>query len=128
MPSSRVQGTRIASPLSPPHVRDRQHLLGDAFDDRDELDERGFQLIAEKSIHLQRVVCVGGMDAAQDVDVDAVPVLIRAAHHIVECSGAAFVDAIVIVEFARAIQAQSDQEFVPLKKAHHSSLSFVPLV
>jgi hypothetical protein len=49
-----VERTRTAAALAPSLVRQREQLLRDAFDDRDELDERRLQLVAKETIDLDR--------------------------------------------------------------------------
>ena len=59
-------------------------------------------LVAEEAVDLERVVGVGGVHRAQDVDVDAVRLQhLPAAHHAVEGALPALVDAIRVVH-ARA--------------------------
>ena len=43
------------------------------LDDRDELDVARAQLVAEEAVDLERVRGVGGVDGAEDVELDAVP-------------------------------------------------------
>ena len=63
------------------------------------------------------MVAVRGVDRAQDVDVHAVPVQTPpAAHHIVERSLAALVHAIGVVQLARAVHAQADEDLVLLEE------------
>ncbi len=100
-----------------PRIGDRQRLGRRALDDRDELDEVGLQLVAEEAIDLDRMIGVRGVDRAQDVDVDAVPVqALPAAHHVVERALAAFVDAVGVVHLARAVDAQADEDLVLLEE------------
>ena len=44
--------------VAPPGVRDREVLLGGPLDDRDELDERRAELVAEEPVHLAAVIAV----------------------------------------------------------------------
>ena len=48
-----IERTRIAAPLAPALVRERQHLRGDALDDRNELDELRPQLVAQEPVDLE---------------------------------------------------------------------------
>ena len=60
-----------------------------------------FQLVPEEVVDLQGVIGVGGMDRAQDVNVDRVLLQdLPAAHHLLEGAGAALVDPVGIVHAA----------------------------
>jgi len=112
-----VERTRVAAALAPSLVRHREQLLGDALDDGDELDEGGLQLVAKEPVDLDRVAGVRRMNRAHHVDIHAVVVQrLIPTHHIVERSLAALVDAIRIVKLARAVDAQADQDVVPLQE------------
>ena len=75
------------------------------------------ELVAEEAIHRAAVVLVGGVDRAQDVEVDPVAAQVPpAVHHQVEGALAAAVDAIGVVELARTVDAQADQEVVLLEE------------
>ena len=94
-----------------------ERLLGRALDDRDELHPPRSQLVAEEAIDVAPVVLVGGVDGAQDVEVDLVLAeMTPAVHHPVERALAAPVDAIGVVQFPRAVHAQADEEVVLLEE------------
>ena len=113
----RVEQALLAGLLAPALVGDRDRLLGGALDDRDELHPLGAQLVAEEAIDGAAVVLVGGVDRAQDVEVDLVLAQVPpAAHHQVEGALAAAVDAVGVVQLARAVDAQADQEVVLLEE------------
>lgn len=100
--------------VAPPRLGD--HLLPrlDALHDGDELDELGPQVVAEVPVHHQGMVGVDGVDRAQHVGVD--PVLLQhpqAAHDLVVGAAAGLVHPVVVVEFARAVDADADQELLP---------------
>ena len=70
------------------------------------------------SLNLQPVVSVRGVDRAEDVELDAVLLQqLHAAGYFVEGRPAAGVLAVRVVQFARAIQADPDQEVVLAKEA-----------
>ena len=75
-----------------------------------------------------RVVAVEAIDGGEHVELHAVfleqP---QAAHHLVECTLAALVHSIGVVERLRPIDADPDQDAMA-KNSHHSSVRRVPLV
>ena len=88
-----------------------------ALDDRDELHPLRAQLVAEEAIDRAPVVLVGGVDRAEDVEFDPVAAESPpAAHHQVKGALAAAIDPIGVVEFARTVDAQADQEVVLLEE------------
>ena len=92
-------------------------LLGGALDDRDELHPLRAQLVAEEAIDRAAVFLVGGVDRAQDVEFDAVLSQVPPAlHHPVEGALPAAVDPVGVVDLARAVDAQADQEVVLLEE------------
>ena len=102
---------------APALVGEGDGLLGGALDDRNELDVLRLQLVAKEAVHLERVVGVGGVDGAQDVDVDIVPAqAVPAADHVVEAAPALLVDAVGVVHGARAVDAEADQVVVLLEE------------
>ena len=105
-------------PRSPqPDVGHGQHLGCHALDDRDELNELGFQLVAKEAIDLERMAGVRGVDRAEDVDVHPCRLSsLPAAHDVVERALAALVDAIGVVHLARPVDAQADEELVRLEE------------
>ncbi len=113
----RVEQALLARLLAPALVGDLDRLLGGALDDRDELHPLRAQLVAEEAVHRAAVLLVGGVDGAQDVEVDLVLAQeAPAAHHQVEGALAAAVDAVGVVQLARAVDAQADQEVVLLEE------------
>ena len=108
-----VERAVAAGSFAPTLVSHGQRLCGCPLDDRDELHVLRFQLVAEEVIDIQWVVCIGRMDGAQDVYVDAVlQQEMPAAHHLLEGAGAALIDPVGIVQRLRAVHAQPDQEAV----------------
>ena len=113
----RVEQPLLARLLAPALVGDLDRLLGGALDDRDELHPLRAQFIAEEAIDGAPVVLVGGVDGAQDVEVDLVLAQVTpAAHHQVERALAATVDTVGVVQLARSIHAQADEEVVLLEE------------
>ena len=88
-----------------------------AFDDRNELNPLCLQFVAKEAIDRAAVFLVGGVDGAQNVEVDSVLAqLPPTPHHLIESALLAAVDAVGIVKLARAVDAQADQEIVLLEK------------
>ena len=103
---------RPVAPRRPRHgpVRVR---LGDPLDDRDELDEAGAALVAEEAVDLAAVVGVRGVDRRQRVPVDLrVAQVAEPAHHLVERALAALVHAVGVVQLARPVDRDADEEVV----------------
>ena len=94
---------------APAAVRERDRVFGRALDDRNELDELRFQLVAKIVVDLERMIDVGRMNGTQDIDVDRVLLqAIPCAQNIVESAGSALVDAIRVVQLARSVDAEAD--------------------
>ena len=92
-------------------------LFGSSLDDRNELHPLGAQLVAEEAVDPPPVVLVGGVDRAQDIEFDAVPLQCPPTlHDAIERASLAAVDPVRIVEFARPIDAQTDQKIVLLEE------------
>ena len=58
--------------VAPAGIRHGERFGRRTLDDRDELDEARANLVAEVAIDLEAAILVGGVDRAQDVDVNAV--------------------------------------------------------
>ena len=116
VPLLRVERAAL-HPAAPAGVGDRQALLGRAFDDGNELDERRAQLIAQERVHAAAVVAVDRVDGGQHVPVDLVPPQhIQAPHHPVERRLAALVHAVGVVHLPRPVDRDADQEVVLLQE------------
>src|SRR5208337_4183127 len=103
---------------APALVGEGYRLLGSALDDGDQLDVLRLQLVAKEAVHGERVVGVGGVNRAEDVDVDVVRAqAVPAADHVVEAAFALLVDAVRVVQLARPIDAQADQVVVLLEES-----------
>jgi len=88
-----------------------------ALHDRDELHEPDLQFIAEEAVDLQRVVGVGGVYGAEDVEVDLVALQhLAPAHDALKGRLAALVDAVGVVQFTRPVHAEADEEVVLLEE------------
>ena len=73
----------------------------------------GADLVAQEAVDFQRIVGVDAVDGGQDVVLDAMLLQqAQAAHHLVEGGRAALVHAVDVVQFARAIDADADEEVV----------------
>ena len=82
--------------------------LGDALDDRDELDEPRAALVAEEAVDLAAVVAVRGVDGRQRVPLDARRLqVLEAAHHLVERALAALVHPVGVVHARAARRSRS---------------------
>ena len=94
-------GARTGSPAG---LRERQQLGGHPLDDRDELDERGAELVAQEGVDLAAVVAVGGVDRGERVPVDAVALeRVQPAYDAVEGGLATLVDAVGVVHLPRTV-------------------------
>ena len=115
-------GLRVERPISallaaPALVRQGDRLRGGAFDDRNQLDVLRVQFIAEEAIDLERMVRIGGVDRAEDIDVDLVLAqAVPAAHHVVEAALVPLVDAVGIVQMPRTVDADADEVVVLLEE------------
>ena len=111
------QALAAARPLAPALVGDGERLLGGALDDRDELHPLRAQLVAEEAIDGAAVLLVGGVDRAQNVELDAVLAQMPPSlHDEVEGALSAPVAPVGVVQFARPVDAQADQEIVLLEE------------
>ena len=82
-----------------------------AFDDRDELDVSHAEVVAEEAVDVERVVLVRRVHRAEDVDVDFVLAeQLVSAQHLVEGRVALLVDAERVVQLARTVDADADEE------------------
>ena len=108
----------VERPVAPRRPRLRpERGVGDALDDRDELDEPRPELVAEEAVDLGAAVGVAVVDGAEDVELDAVlDELAPAAHHLVEAALAALVDAVGVVDLARPVDREPDEEVVLLQE------------
>lgn len=113
----RVEQTFAIGPLAPTRVGDGDCLCGGALDDGDELYPLCAKYVAEEAIHRTTVFLVCGVDRAENVEVDPVPLQATPAlHHPIEGALCAVVDSVGVVQFARAIHAQADQKLVFLEE------------
>src|ERR1700733_6567110 len=117
-----IAGLRIEQALAPglrapALVGDLQCLLRSTLDDRYELHPLGAQLIAKEAVDSTSMILVGGVDRAQDVEVDSVPAqLPPAGHDAIEGAALAPVHPVSVVNLPRSIDAQSHEEIVLLEK------------
>src|SRR5207245_11312015 len=113
-----VKHSLLSGLLAPAQVGDLNCLRGGPLDNRNELHPFGMQLIAKEAIDCAAVMLIGGVDSTQNIEIDAVfAQLPPALHHPVEGSVPAAVDSVGVVDFARAIYAQTDQEIVFLEES-----------
>ena len=108
----------VERPVAPRRPR---HLpvgrLGDALDDRDELDEACVALVAQEAVHLAAVVAVARVHGRERVPLDAGrPQMVEPAHHLVERPLAALVDPVGVVHLPRPVDRDPDQEVVLLEE------------
>ena len=103
--------------IAPALVGDRERLGRRPLDDRDELHPFGAELVAEEAVDLSAMLLVGGVDGAQDVELD--PVLAKKAppaHHEVEGALTLPVAPIGVMQFARPVDAETHEEVVLLEE------------
>ena len=72
IPGLGVEEPLLPRPFAPPAVGDVNRLRGGTLHDRNELDPRRGELVAEEPVDAPSVPLVGGVDRAEDVEVDAV--------------------------------------------------------
>src|SRR5579871_4222766 len=113
----RIEQALLAGPFAPALVCNADRLVGSTLDDWYELYPLGAQLVAEKAINVPAMLFVGGVDRAEDVKVDIMiaqgpPTL----HHQIEGALPAPVATIRVMQFARPVHAQADQEVVLLEE------------
>ena len=78
---------------------------------------RAPQLVAEEAVDLAAVVGVGGVDGGQRVPLDARRAqVLEPAHHLVEGALAALVHAVGVVQLARPVDRDPDEEVVLLEE------------
>ena len=83
------------------------------FNDRDELDPFRLCLVTQEAVHLFGLVGSQVVDGHQDIVLHAVLLQhAQAAYDLVESRRSAFVDAVGVVQLARTIDADADQEVV----------------
>ncbi len=105
----------VERPVAPRRPRHGAVLLrlGDALDDRDELDEAGVALVAEEAVHVAAAPGVRRVDRRERVPLDTgLPEVSEAGHHLVERPLAALVHAVRVVQLARAVDRDPDQDLV----------------
>ena len=103
--------------VTPALVGDIDGFGAGALDDGDELHPLRLHLVSEEAIDRAAVMFVSGVDRAQDIEVDSVlaqepPAL----HHFVEGASFAAIEPVRVMDLARAVDAQADQEIVLLEK------------
>ena len=85
--------------------------------DRDELDVCGVELAAQETVDVERPRRVEAMHAGERVETHTeLPQQLGRCHHFVEGRRAALVDAKAIVQLARPVDAQTDQEMMLLEE------------
>ncbi len=116
-PFEKVERPRLVR-VAPALVGQREQFGGRSFDDRDELHELGAEVVTEEAVHLEPVISVGGMDGTQDVEIDGMRLQeAEPAHHPVEGTGAALVEAVGVMERLGSVETDAHQETVLLEEA-----------
>ncbi|MDW8804737.1 hypothetical protein P1P68_08040 [Streptomyces scabiei] len=88
-------------------------MRGGAFHDRDELHVAGAAFVAEEGVDLTAVRGVGVVHGGERVPLHAVFAQVtQTAHDPVEGGLATLVDPVGVVQFARTVHGESDQEVV----------------
>src|SRR5450631_3207908 len=113
-----IEQALAAGLVAPSLVGDIDGLGAGPLNDGDELYPCRLQLIAEEAIDRAAVMFVGGVDRAQDIEVDSVlaeeaPAL----HHFVEGASLAAVEPVRVMDLAWAVDAQADQKIMLLEKS-----------
>ncbi len=104
--------------VTPTLVGDIDGFGAGALDDGDELNPGCFHFIAKEAIDRAAMVFVGGVDGAQDVEVHFVLAQVSPAlHDLVEGASFAAVEAVGVVDFAGAIDAEAHQKVVFLEES-----------
>src|SRR3974377_714364 len=79
--------------------------------DRDELDIRGVELISQEAIDIERTRGVETVHAGECVKPHTESAQqLRRSHHLVECRRTTLVNAVMIMQFPRSIDAQTYEE------------------
>ena len=113
----RVEQALAVGLVTPALVGDVDGFGAGALDNRDELHPLRVHLVPKEPIDGAAMVFVGGVDRAKNVEVDSVLVEEPpAVHHLVEGAFFAAIDPVLVVEFARTVDAQADQKIVLLEK------------
>ncbi len=100
-------------PLAPAHIGQGQEIGRGSFDDRYELDKIGLQLIAEKTINLQRVAGIGGVNGAQDIVFHLMFAQdFPAAHDLVKTTRSPLVHPVGIVDLLGPVDAEPNEEII----------------
>ena len=91
---------------------------------------RAPQLVAEEAVDLAAAVAVRGVHRGQrrSTSTPARAQVLEPAHHLVEGALAALVHAVGVVQLARPVDRDPDEEVVLLEERAHSSSSSVPFV
>src|SRR5580704_4173924 len=112
-----IQRAVGAGPLAPAQVRQRDHRLGGPLNNGYELHVTGLHFVAKESIDIERMLGIGGVNGAKDIDIHLVlaqqPV---ALHDVTETADAALIDAVGIVHGLRTIDAQADQHVMQFEE------------
>src|SRR5579863_863281 len=113
----RVEQTLASRLLAPPLVGDIDGLRGCALNDGNELHPLRSHLVTKKAVDRAAVFLVGGIYRAQNVELDAMLLQVcPPLHDAVERAFLAAVQTICVVEFTRAVNAQTDQKIMFLEK------------
>src|SRR5271165_3813706 len=112
-----VEQTFAAGLLTPAQVCYLNRLFSGALDDRDKLHPLSLHLVAEEAIDRTTVFLIGGIDRAQDVELDSVLAQAPPAlHHFVESALFGAVHPVRVVELTWAVNAQANQKIVFLEE------------
>src|SRR5215469_1431605 len=113
-----VAGLGVEQPLAtglltPALVRNVNCFGGGALDHRDELQPLCCHLLAEETINRAAIFLVRSVHRAQNVEVDAVfSEVSPALHDTVKRPALAAIKAVLVVQLARSIDTQPDQEII----------------
>src|SRR6266478_2828886 len=104
--------------FTPAQVGDLERFSVSTLHDGDELQPFCFHLVPEKAIQGPAVLLIGGVDRAQDVEIDSMltqecPSL----HHAVKRAPLTTIHAILIVKLTRPVDTQAHKEVVFLEKS-----------
>lgn len=112
-----IKQTLAAGLLAPTEVGDSDRLVGGALNDGDELQPLGAHLVAKESIDLASPFLIGGVHSAEDIEFDTMLAeMLPAQHYPVKRALLGAVEAVGVVEFTWAVDAQADQKVVLLEE------------
>src|SRR5271169_2854325 len=108
-----IEQAFAAGLFTPAQVGNIDRLFSGALDDRYKLHPLSLHLVAEEAIDRTTMFLIGGVDRAQDVELDSVLAKhAPAVHHLVECASLAAVQSVGVMDLARSINAQPNQKIV----------------